>query len=104
MYLNAISGLLKMTGGKITYEGRDITGHSPQAIVRGGLIQVVQAEGEFEIAPCLELNRLRERRRNGRLVDRLAGFGLAFAAVDGETDGRFSHGKPPGRAPRSAAR
>jgi branched-chain amino acid transport system ATP-binding protein len=40
MYLNAISGLLKMTGGKITYEGRDITGHSPQAIVRGGIIQV----------------------------------------------------------------
>ena len=40
MYLNAISGLLKTTGGKITYEGRDITGHSPQAIVRGGIIQV----------------------------------------------------------------
>jgi len=38
--LNAISGLLKTTGGKITYEGRDITGNSPQAIVRGGIIQV----------------------------------------------------------------
>jgi branched-chain amino acid transport system ATP-binding protein len=38
--LNAISGLLKMTGGEITYEGRDITGHSPQAIVRNGIIQV----------------------------------------------------------------
>jgi branched-chain amino acid transport system ATP-binding protein len=38
--LNAISGLLKTTSGKITYEGRDITGHSPQSIVRGGIIQV----------------------------------------------------------------
>ena len=38
--LNAISGLLKTTGGKIIYEGRDITGNSPQAIVRGGIIQV----------------------------------------------------------------
>jgi len=38
--LNAISGLLKMTSGKIVYDGQDITGHSPQAIVRGGIIQV----------------------------------------------------------------
>jgi branched-chain amino acid transport system ATP-binding protein len=38
--LNAVSGLLKTTSGKITYEGRDITGHSPQTIVRGGIIQV----------------------------------------------------------------
>ena len=38
--LNTISGLLKTTGGKIIYEGRDITGHSPQAIVRSGIIQV----------------------------------------------------------------
>jgi branched-chain amino acid transport system ATP-binding protein len=38
--LNAISGLLKMTSGNITYEGEDITGRSPQAIVREGIIQV----------------------------------------------------------------
>jgi len=38
--LNAISGLLKKAGGKITYAGRDITRHSPQAIVRDGIIQV----------------------------------------------------------------
>ena len=38
--LNAISGLLKITSGKITYDGHDITGHSPQAIVRDGIIQV----------------------------------------------------------------
>lgn len=38
--LNAISGLLKTTCGTITYDGHDITGHSPQAIVRDGIIQV----------------------------------------------------------------
>jgi branched-chain amino acid transport system ATP-binding protein len=38
--LNAISGLLKITGGNIIYEGKDITGHSPQLIVRSGIIQV----------------------------------------------------------------
>ena len=38
--LNAISGVLKIAGGKVTYEGKDITGHSPQAIVRSGIVQV----------------------------------------------------------------
>ncbi len=38
--LNAISGLLKITSGKIAYDGQDITGNSPQSIVRGGIIQV----------------------------------------------------------------
>jgi branched-chain amino acid transport system ATP-binding protein len=38
--LNAISGLLKTAGGKIIYEGKDVTGHSPQRIVRSGIIQV----------------------------------------------------------------
>jgi branched-chain amino acid transport system ATP-binding protein len=38
--LNAISGLLKKTEGKIIYKGRDITGCSPQTIVREGIVQV----------------------------------------------------------------
>jgi branched-chain amino acid transport system ATP-binding protein len=38
--LNAISSLLKMTGGHIIYEGQDITSYSPQSIVRSGIIQV----------------------------------------------------------------
>jgi branched-chain amino acid transport system ATP-binding protein len=38
--LNAISGLLKKTDGKIIYKGRDITSFSPQAIVREGIVQV----------------------------------------------------------------
>jgi branched-chain amino acid transport system ATP-binding protein len=38
--LNAISGVLKIAAGKVTYEGKDITGHSPQTIVRSGIVQV----------------------------------------------------------------
>ena len=38
--LNAISGLLKKTQGKIIYNGRDITACSPHVIVREGIVQV----------------------------------------------------------------
>jgi len=38
--LNAISGLLKKTDGKILYRGRDITASSAQRIVREGIVQV----------------------------------------------------------------
>jgi branched-chain amino acid transport system ATP-binding protein len=38
--LNAISGLLKKTQGKIIYNGRDITVCSPHVIVRAGIVQV----------------------------------------------------------------
>jgi branched-chain amino acid transport system ATP-binding protein len=38
--LNAISGLLKKTDGKIVYKDKDITRCSPQVIVREGIVQV----------------------------------------------------------------
>ena len=38
--LNAISGLLKRTQGKIIYNGRDITAFPPHVIVREGIVQV----------------------------------------------------------------
>ena len=38
--LNAVSGLLKLTDGHIAYDGREITGYSPQWMVRNGITQV----------------------------------------------------------------
>jgi branched-chain amino acid transport system ATP-binding protein len=38
--LNTVSGLLKIAGGNIIYEGKDITKYSPQMIVRSGITQV----------------------------------------------------------------
>lgn len=40
--LRALSGLIRPTGGKVAFDGTDITGRSPQAIVAAGLIHVPQ--------------------------------------------------------------
>ncbi len=37
-----ISGLIRATAGKVTFDGEDITGRSPQAIVGAGLVHVPQ--------------------------------------------------------------
>jgi branched-chain amino acid transport system ATP-binding protein len=62
--LNAISGLLKTTNGKIIYEGRDITGHSPQAIVRSGIIQVPEGRA------ILTTLKVRENLEMGAFVEK----------------------------------
>ena len=45
--LNTISGLLKPTSGKITLRGEDITGTTPQEIVRKGVVQVPEGRKIF---------------------------------------------------------
>jgi branched-chain amino acid transport system ATP-binding protein len=40
--LRALSGLIRPSGGKVSFDGKDITGRSPQAIVAAGLIHVPQ--------------------------------------------------------------
>ncbi len=40
--LRALSGLIRPTAGKVTYDGVEIAGHSPQSIVAAGLIHVPQ--------------------------------------------------------------
>jgi branched-chain amino acid transport system ATP-binding protein len=46
---NALSGALKPAAGKITYDGRDITGWPAHRVSRGGLVQV--PEGRRIIGP-----------------------------------------------------
>jgi branched-chain amino acid transport system ATP-binding protein len=41
--LRALSGLIRPKSGKVNFDGADITGSSPQAIVEAGLIHVPQA-------------------------------------------------------------
>ncbi len=43
--LSAVSGLVRPTGGRIVYDGRDITGAKPSAIVRLGLVHVPEGGG-----------------------------------------------------------
>ena len=68
--LNAVSGLLKTTCGKITYAGRDITGQSPQAIVRGGIIQVPEGRAilaTLKVRENLEMGAF--SRKNNRMKE-----------------------------------
>ena len=68
--LNAISGLLKTTCGKITYAEKDITGHSPQAIVRGGIIQVPEGRAilaTLKVRENLEMGAF--SRKNNRMKE-----------------------------------
>ncbi|HEV2062879.1 MAG TPA: ABC transporter ATP-binding protein [Solirubrobacteraceae bacterium] len=51
--LRAITGLLsvhrgKLTKGRITFEGRDITGHDPSDVVAGGIAQVMEGRRIFQ--------------------------------------------------------
>jgi branched-chain amino acid transport system ATP-binding protein len=45
--LKAISGLVKPTGGSITFDGERIDGRRPDKIVRRGLVQVTQGKEAF---------------------------------------------------------
>jgi len=45
--LRAVSGLVKPSGGKITFDGRDLAGFAPHKILRLGLAQVPEGRGIF---------------------------------------------------------
>lgn len=45
--LRAVSGTIPVTAGTITFDGQDITGHSPTEIVEAGLIQLPGGRGVF---------------------------------------------------------
>lgn len=45
--LRAVSGVLPVTSGTVTFDGADITGASPRAIVESGLIQLPGGRGVF---------------------------------------------------------
>ena len=46
-FMKTILGLLKPTHGKITFDGHDITGLSPDKIVRRGICYVPQTDNVF---------------------------------------------------------
>ncbi|MCC5576038.1 ABC transporter ATP-binding protein [Microtetraspora sp. AC03309] len=45
--LSAVSGLVRPSAGRVAYEGRDITGAKPSAIVRLGLVHVPEGRRVF---------------------------------------------------------
>jgi branched-chain amino acid transport system ATP-binding protein len=68
--LNAISGLLKKTEGQIIYRDRDITGCSPQVIVREGIVQVPEGRAvltTMKVRENLEMGAF--SRKNARIAE-----------------------------------
>ncbi|WP_136659566.1 ABC transporter ATP-binding protein [Nitratireductor sp. XY-223] len=67
--LQTISGLLRPAGGRISFEGTDITGARPRDIVNAGLIQSPQGNtlfGDMHVLETLELASISRRARRGR--------------------------------------
>jgi branched-chain amino acid transport system ATP-binding protein len=77
--LRAVSGLVRPSGGRITFDGRDLAGIAPHRILRLGLAQVPEGRGIFPnltVDENLDLGAF--VRKNGKEVegDRLRVFGL----------------------------
>jgi branched-chain amino acid transport system ATP-binding protein len=72
--LRAISGVIKPTRGRVTFDGQDITRKPAEQIVRRGMVHVPQGRGLFPkltVQDTLELS---------HYSGRTAGFDLAFEA------------------------
>jgi ABC-type branched-subunit amino acid transport system ATPase component len=52
--LKLIAGSLRPTGGRVVYDGRDITGHPVHQVARQGLIRTFQLSSEFARLTVLE--------------------------------------------------
>ncbi len=51
---NLITGFLSVSGGKIIYQGRDITGCSPHSLARQGIIRTFQMDTTFKDMTVME--------------------------------------------------
>ena len=72
--LNALSGALKPAGGRITFDGEDITGRPSHRVARAGLVQVPEGRrviGPLGVEENLKLGAYHQRSRSrlGALLD-----------------------------------
>jgi branched-chain amino acid transport system ATP-binding protein len=63
--LNAVSGFVKPTGGRILLDGRDIAGQPPHRVFAAGVVQVSQARDLFPDMSVEDNLRLGASRRDG---------------------------------------
>ena len=71
---NLITGFVKPTKGKITFEGIDITGKSPHTIARYGIVRTFQANRIFPNYTVLE-----DVLAASHLADKTGFFGRCFS-------------------------
>ena len=97
--LRAISGLLRPSAGRIVFEGEDIAGRHPSAILGAGIAQVPQSHGLFPNITVREnvlMGGYILRRHRALLARRLAAIEEMFPLVaerGGEKAGNLSGGQ-----------
>jgi branched-chain amino acid transport system ATP-binding protein len=79
---NLLTHFLAPTGGRIRFNGRDITGSRPADIARLGLVRSFQISAVFPHLTALENVRIALQRRRGRSFD----FWRSEAVLDGLND------------------
>jgi len=67
-YFNALTGALKPTGGSVLFEGRDVTGQSPDQLYRQGLARTFQIPRPFARMSVLENVMLAPTRQTGETI------------------------------------
>ena len=81
--LGVLSGLLKPLAGKVVFDGRDLTGARPEAVVKAGLVHVPQGRrlfGSLSVEKNLRLGAYLRRDRDVRAdIERVVGYFPALA-------------------------
>lgn len=88
---NLVSGVLRPTRGRVVFDGRDITGLPPHAVVRRGLARSFQLPTLFVSFSVRDNVVLAGAGRSGREVDELLGF-FGLERVAGEPVRALPHG------------
>jgi len=95
--LGVLSGLLKPLAGSVVFDGRDITGHRPEAVVKAGLVHVPQGRrlfGTMSVEKNLRLGAyLRRDAKVAADFKRVVGYFPALADKLGRDAGTLSGGE-----------
>jgi branched-chain amino acid transport system ATP-binding protein len=80
-FMNAVSGFVPLTGGRVALDGIDVTGWPPQRLVRHGLVRTFQDVATFQGLSVFEnvelgalgagLSRPKARKRASELIEEL---------------------------------
>jgi branched-chain amino acid transport system ATP-binding protein len=94
--VEAIAGLLRASGGKVVFDGKDISGRPASHIARGGLALVPQWRElfpNFTVEETLIAGMAAARNREPRSIEEIYGYFPALAERRGQLAGSLSGGE-----------